>query len=102
MFRVIESRFLAPDVKQFKITAPRIAKKQQAGQFVIVRIHERGERIPLTIVDSDPKEGTITLIVQGVGKTTKLMNRLESGDVLLDVVGPLGNSSQVRDFGTVG
>ncbi|HSF43727.1 MAG TPA: sulfide/dihydroorotate dehydrogenase-like FAD/NAD-binding protein [Thermoanaerobaculia bacterium] len=100
MFPIVEARFLAPEVKLFRIAAPRIAKKRQAGQFVIVRLHEDGERIPLTIAGS-AADGTITLIVQGIGKTTKLMNRLEAGDAILDVVGPLGQPSEVECFGTV-
>jgi ferredoxin--NADP+ reductase len=101
MFRIVESAFLAPDIKRFVIEAPRIARKRQAGQFVIVRVHPRGERIPLTIADGDPARGTITLIVQGIGKTTKLMNMLEAGDALLDVVGPLGKPSEIKHYGTV-
>ncbi len=101
MFSITEARFLAPEVKLFRVEAPRIARKRQAGQFVIVRLHEQGERIPLTIAGSSPTEGTITLIVQGIGKTTKLLNRLEAGDALLDVVGPLGQPSEVERFGTV-
>ena len=101
MFPIVEARFLAPQVKLFRLTAPRIARKRQAGQFVIVRLHEQGERIPLTIAGSDPEAGTITLIVQGIGKTTKLLNCLEVGDALLDVVGPLGQPSEVERFGTV-
>src|SRR5437764_4990196 len=101
MFRIVEAEFLAPDVKRFVIEAPRIARKRQAGQFVIVRVYGRGERIPLTIADGDPGRGTITLIVQGVGKTTKLMNLLGPGDALLDLVGPLGTPSAVKHYGTV-
>ena len=101
MYDIREARFLAPDIKLFRILAPRIARKQQAGQFVIVRLHDRGERIPLTIAGSDPADGTVTLIVQGIGKTTKLMNRLEAGDAILDVVGPLGHASKVERYGTV-
>lgn len=100
MFPIVEARFLAPSVKLFRLTAPRIARKRQAGQFVIIRLHEDGERIPLTIAGSDA-DGTITLIVQGIGKTTKLLNRLEAGDAILDVVGPLGQPSEVERFGTV-
>ena len=99
-FPIVEARFLAPEVKLFRIAAPRIAKKRQAGQFVIVRLHDDGERIPLTIAGS-AADGTITLIVQGIGKTTKLMNRLAAGDAVLDVVGPLGQPSEVELFGTV-
>ena len=101
MFAIVEARLLAPDIKLFRIRAPRVARKHQAGQFVIVRLHERGERIPLTIEASDPDAGTISLVVQGVGKTTKLMNRLEAGDTIRDVVGPLGKPSEVRAWGTV-
>jgi ferredoxin--NADP+ reductase len=101
MFPIVEAEFLAPDVKRFVIGAPRIARKRQAGQFVIVRVYDRGERIPLTIADGDPGRGSITLIVQGIGKTTRLMNRLGPGDALLDVVGPLGKPSEVRQYGTV-
>jgi ferredoxin--NADP+ reductase len=101
MYRIKEARFLAPDIKLFKIEAAQIARKRKAGQFVIVRVHEHGERIPLTIADSDSESGTITIIVQGVGKTTMLINMLDAGDALLDVVGPLGNASDVRKFGAV-
>ena len=100
-FPIVEARFLAPEVKLFRVQAPRIARKRQAGQFVIIRLHEQGERIPLTIAGSSTADGTITLIVQGIGKTTKLLNRLEAGDALLDVVGPLGQPSEVERFGTV-
>ena len=101
MYPIREARFLAPDIKLFRIAAPRVARKQQAGQFVIVRLHDHGERIPLTIAGSNSEDGTIVLIVQGVGKTTKLMNRLEKGDAILDVVGPLGHASKVKKYGTV-
>jgi ferredoxin/flavodoxin---NADP+ reductase len=101
MFEITEARFLAPDIKLLRIDAPRIARKRKAGQFVIVRVHEHGERIPLTIADSDPEAGTITLIVQGVGKTSQLINMLGVGDALLDVVGPLGKPSEVEQYGTV-
>jgi ferredoxin--NADP+ reductase len=101
VFRIVEAAFLAPDVKRFRVEAPRVARRRRAGQFVIIRLHEHGERIPLTIADADPVSGTVTLIVQGIGKTTKLMNRLEAGDALLDLVGPLGQPSEVERFGTV-
>lgn len=101
MFQIVEARFLAPDIKLLKIEAPLIARKRKAGQFVIVRVDDHGERIPLTIADSNPSIGTITIIVQGIGKTTKQVNLLNAGDALLDVVGPLGNPSDIRRFGTV-
>ncbi len=100
MFKIVEARFLAENIKLFEIEAPRIAKKRKAGQFVIVRVHERGERIPLTIADSNVERGTITIIVQGVGKTTRELNEKEKGDVILDVVGPLGQPSEIENFGT--
>src|SRR5262245_14244042 len=101
MFRIVEAEFLAPDIKRFVVEAPRVARKRRAGQFVILRVYARGERIPLTIADGDPERGTVTLIVQGVGKTTRLMNLLGPGDALLDLVGPLGRPSEVRHYGTV-
>lgn len=102
MFKIVEAAWLAENVKRFEIQAPRVASKQQAGQFVIVRIHQHGERIPLTIASSDPERGTVSLIVQGVGKTTRLLNSLEAGQFVLDVVGPLGKPSDIRQYGTVG
>ncbi len=101
MFPITATRDLGPNVKELTIAAPRIAKKQQAGQFVIVRLHDHGERIPLTIKGSDPKEGTIQIVVQAVGKTTAMLNEMNAGDAILDVVGPLGKASEVEFFGTV-
>lgn len=100
MHKIISAKFLAPNIKQFKIEAPKIAIKRKAGQFVIIRVDENGERIPLTIADSDPKSGTVTIIVQGIGKTTTLLNQKESGDFISDIVGPLGKSSEIEKFGT--
>jgi ferredoxin/flavodoxin---NADP+ reductase len=101
MFKILEARFLAPDIKRFVIEAPRIARKRQAGQFVILRVNENGERIPITIADGDPERGSITIVVQGIGKTTRLLNQLEAGQSLLNLVGPLGKPSHVERFGTV-
>jgi ferredoxin--NADP+ reductase len=100
MYEIVFSDFLAPDIKRIRIKAPKIALKRKAGQFVIIRNNENGERIPLTIADSDIKEGTITIIVQGIGKTTKELNKLETGNFILDVVGPLGKPSHIENFGT--
>jgi ferredoxin--NADP+ reductase len=83
-YKIAEARWLAPDVKLLRITAPRIATKQKPGQFVIVRVHEEGERIPLTIAESDPVAGTVTVIVQGIGKTTKMLTSLEAGQAVAD------------------
>lgn len=101
MFKIIHSEFLAPDVKLFRIHSPKIAGKRKAGQFVIIRIDEHGERIPLTIADSDVNEGTVTIIVQGIGKTTKQLNEKKAGDYITDIVGPLGRPSEIEKFGTV-
>ncbi len=100
MNKIIESKFLAKDVKRFVIEAPKIAAKRKPGQFVIVRSNSKGERIPLTIADSDLEKGTITIIVQGIGKSTKEINSFNSGDFFHDVVGPLGQPSHLENFGT--
>lgn len=101
MFRIAHAEFIAPGIKRFEIEAPRIARKHQAGQFVILRLHDRGERIPLTIENSNPAGGTISIVVQSVGKTTHLLNALNTGDNILDVVGPLGKPSEIALFGNV-
>ncbi len=100
MFRIVEARTVGLNIKQFVIEAPRIARKQQPGQFLILRLHEKGERIPLTIKSSDPAAGTVTIVVQAVGKTTSLLNCLETGDSILDIVGPLGHPSEIQNYGT--
>lgn len=99
MYEIKSAKFLSTDVKMFTIHAPAIAKKKKAGQFIILRLHSEGERIPLTIADSDGE--TITIIVQGIGKTTKELNQLEAGDMINDVVGPLGKASHIEKFGRV-
>jgi ferredoxin--NADP+ reductase len=100
MFPIIDARPLGKGVKQFEIAAARIARSQKPGQFVIIRLHDHGERIPLTIKGSDPKRGTITIVVQAIGKTTTELNALQTGDAILDVVGPLGKPSEIEKFGT--
>jgi len=100
MNQIISADFIAPNIKRFKILAPKIAAKRKAGQFVIIRVNDNGERIPLTIADSDPVAGTIQIIVQGIGKTTQELNQLNAGDYISDVVGPLGKPSHIEKFGT--
>jgi len=100
MYKILEARTVALNIKQFVIEAPRIARKQQPGQFIILRLHEKGERIPLTIKSSNPDAGTITIVVQSVGKTTSMLNCLEAGDSILDIVGPLGHPSEIQNYGT--
>jgi len=101
VFKIVQARFLAPGIKRFVIEAPRIARKRRPGQFVILRLYEQGERIPITIENSDPERGTISIVVQSAGKTTNFLNALETGDSILDVVGPLGKPSEIENFGTV-
>lgn len=99
-YRIVSAVFLAENIKKFEIEAPGIAKKRKAGQFVMIRIDRDGERIPLTIAGSDPEKGTITIIAQGAGKSTRKLNEMEAGDRLQDVVGPLGTPSHIENFGT--
>jgi ferredoxin/flavodoxin---NADP+ reductase len=101
MFKILHAEFIAPGIKRFVIQARRVARKQKPGQFVILRVYEEGERIPITIEKSDPARGTINIVVQSVGKTTHLLNSLETGDSIRDVVGPLGKPSEMERFGTV-
>ncbi|MFH0765265.1 MAG: sulfide/dihydroorotate dehydrogenase-like FAD/NAD-binding protein [Calditrichota bacterium] len=101
MFKIIKKQVLAEGVKDIWVEAPQIARKRLAGQFVVVRVNERGERIPLTIVDSDAESGTLRLIFQEVGKTTYLLGDQDVGDYIQDVVGPLGKPTHVEKFGTV-
>ena len=99
--RILDKTTIADGICRFTIETPKIAKKRKAGNFVIVRANEYAERIPLTIVDSDAELGTITLIIQSVGKSTRLLNSLCPGDELADVIGPLGHPTPIESFGTV-
>ena len=101
MFEIKKKRILTPQTKLFIVDAPMIASKVQPGQFVVLRIHEEGERIPLTVADFDRDDGTLTLIFQEVGKTTVHLGTLEEGDTILDLVGPLGRATHIENFGTV-
>ena len=101
MHIILDRKELAPNVKMFKVSAPLVVKKSKPGQFIVVRIDEKGERIPLTIVDKDDKIGSLTIIFQEVGKTTKELGKLKKGDHILDLVGPLGKPSNIRKVGTV-
>ncbi|PIE33189.1 ferredoxin-NADP reductase [candidate division KSB3 bacterium] len=100
MPRIVEKRMLSPNVGWFEVEASQIAKKRKAGQFIILRIDDTGERIPLTIADSDPEKGTIILICQSVGKTSTQLNNLQTGDTIQDIAGPLGTPSHLENFGT--
>lgn len=96
MFKVLEKQELNPTVTKLVIEAPLIARKAKAGQFVIIRSHENGERIPLTVADTDIEKGSVTIIFQLVGKSTKLLDNLRVGDDVLDFVGPLGTPSHIE------
>lgn len=100
MFTIVDARFVGPEVKRFEVAAPQVARHYEAGQFVILRVSSNGERIPLTVAAADPVKGTITLFVQGIGKTTQLLNTKLTGDSLSDVAGPLGKPSEIMDYGT--
>ncbi|MCX6671559.1 MAG: sulfide/dihydroorotate dehydrogenase-like FAD/NAD-binding protein [Euryarchaeota archaeon] len=101
MYPIVEKKVLSENVKLLKIKAPLVAKKALPGQFIILRIDEKGERIPLTIADSDPKKGTVSIIFLEVGKTTKQLGLLNVGDSLENFAGPLGMPSEVKKYGTV-
>lgn len=96
MFKILEKEVLNPTVTKMVIDAPLVAKKAKAGQFIILRVDEEGERIPLTIADYDREKGTITIIFQIVGATTFLLNKKEVGECLADFVGPLGKPTEVK------
>jgi len=101
MNKIVHKHQLSDAVFRMEIEAPLIAQERQPGQFVILQVdHDYGERIPLTIADADPKEGTITLIFQAVGATTKQLSHMEEGDRLADLVGPLGRPTHIENFGT--
>ncbi len=103
MFKIVLKRTLVPKIKEFEVVAPLIARKAKPGNFVLVRVTEKGERIPLTIADSDTNRGTITLVVQEIGTTTCRMGELEEGDSIIDVVGPLGKDREIPSGGkTIG
>jgi ferredoxin--NADP+ reductase len=101
LFTVLETREIAKNVFLQRILAPGIARKRKAGQFIVLRLGENGERIPLTIVDSDPGDGSVTIIFQAMGKSTTGFSRLSAGDAYTDVVGPLGRPTHIEKFGTV-
>lgn len=101
MYEILEKQVLSNVTKLMVVQAPHVARKAMAGQFIIVRINENGERIPLTIADYDRDAGTITLIFQEVGKSTMQLGSLNPGDGLSTFVGPLGHPTEIANFGTV-
>lgn len=100
MNKILEKTYLHDSVVKMVFEAPEIARKRKAGQFIVLMIDEEGERIPLTIVDSDIAKGTLTIIFQIVGKTTADLALLNAGDSILNVLGPLGHPTEIENFGT--
>ena len=101
MNTIVSKQFFSENVAEFVIKAPLIAKSRRAGHFVIVRTDAHGERMPLTIADANPEEGTITLVVQRIGLSSSKLCAMNVGDKLADVVGPLGKATEIKNFGTV-
>jgi len=101
MYKILEKWSLSDNVKLMIIKAPMVAKKAKPGQFIILRIDETGERIPLTIADYDRKKGSITIIFMEVGKTTKQLGAMKKGESILNFAGPLGVPSEIKKYGTV-
>jgi len=101
LYKILVREDLVPGIHLFKMAAPAVAQKAQAGQFVVVRIDERGERIPLTIADWDKDEGTVTIVFMEVGATTARLALLREGDAIADFVGPLGVPAEIENYGTV-
>ncbi|MCK5740089.1 sulfide/dihydroorotate dehydrogenase-like FAD/NAD-binding protein, partial [bacterium] len=100
-YQIISKENIAPKITRLDVYVPQIARKRKAGQFVIVRSREGAERIPLTIADANAEKGTITLVFQGIGKSTIEMSEFNVGDCLKDVAGPLGSPTHIEKFGTV-
>lgn len=98
---VTSSEEIAPDISRLRVTAPRVAEKTRPGQFIVLRLEQQGERIPLTVVDSQPESGKITLIVQATGYTTTRLAGLEVGAQIRDILGPLGQPTEIEQFGRV-
>jgi ferredoxin--NADP+ reductase len=101
MYPILRKKLLGPDIWMYEFRAPEIAANRSPGQYDIIRICEEGERIPVTIADADPMEGTITLIIQSVGKTTLQLSGMEVGEAIPDITGPLGMPTHIEKRGTV-
>ena len=101
MYKILLRQDLVPNIHLFKVAAPAVARKAQPGQFVVIRIDEKGERIPITIADWDADEGSVTIVFMEVGTTTRRLTLLKAGDYIADFVGPLGLPSHIEKFGTV-
>ena len=101
MYKIVTKRELAPKIKLIEISAKEVAEKAKPGQFIILRLDEKGERIPLTVANRDVKKGTVTIVFHEVGNTTKKLGTLKEGDSISDVVGPLGNPAEISEYGRI-
>jgi NAD(P)H-flavin reductase len=101
LYKIVTKRSLTPNVKLFEVEAPEVARKARPGQFVIVMVHEKGERIPITMADADAERGTVTIAFAEVGKTSKLLGELDEGEEIFSFLGPLGNAIEVESYGTI-
>jgi ferredoxin--NADP+ reductase len=101
MFKILRKEILGPEMVLMELAAPNISKTAEPGQFVVIRVYEKGERIPLTIADFDRSKGTVTIVFQKIGKTTHLLGAKNESEELADVFGPLGNPTEIESFGKV-
>jgi ferredoxin--NADP+ reductase len=101
LFEVVSNDELVPNIKRISIKAPIVAEKIKPGQFVVIRVNDEGERIPLTHADNDPRRGEVTIVYQEVGKSTKLLGELKPGEHVMDLLGPLGVPIELKKYGTV-
>ncbi|MDY6918041.1 MAG: sulfide/dihydroorotate dehydrogenase-like FAD/NAD-binding protein [Chloroflexota bacterium] len=101
MYRILEREDLVPGIHLFEVEAPAVARKGQAGQFIVLRVDERGERIPLTIADWDREKGSVTIVFMEVGATTRKLAQLQAGDCIANFTGPLGLPTHIENYGTV-
>lgn len=101
MNRIVRKEYFSPQVVEFVVEAPLIARSRKAGHFVMVKVGDKGERIPLTIAKSDTEKGTISLVIQNVGASSEKICNLQEGDFITDLVGPLGRATHIENFGTV-
>jgi ferredoxin--NADP+ reductase len=102
VYEILSKRTLGPQIREYVVEAPDVARVAKAGQFIVLRLHEKGERIPLTIVEANAATGGVTLVVQEVGKSTREMgDRYDVGDAILDFAGPLGKATEIENYGTV-
>ncbi|MDR2192593.1 MAG: sulfide/dihydroorotate dehydrogenase-like FAD/NAD-binding protein [Endomicrobium sp.] len=101
MFKIVSKKEIGNNIRSFEIEAPNIAANAKAGQFVMLRIDDKGERIPLTVAGTDKQKGTVTIIAQQMGKTTAHLGKLNSGDFIRDFAGPLGQPTEIENYGTV-